>query len=184
MLSIIVLSSVFQNLIVLSAVPPPLARTPWLWGLQAIPLTAAQWEVNLQMGVALLALQMNNLLSFPPEARRLLSKDHFSPQTYWEWPSYLLTILLYRYRISLIWMLLSLDPLARMPSPQATELTRAVWPLYSLTLQLLVTSHISMVPFEVPMAICVPCWFQFKLEIESGARSQNLSTLLLLAFQK
>lgn len=71
---------------VLSAEPPPLARTPWLWGLQAIPLTAAQWEVNLQIGVELFALQMNSLLSFPPEARRLLSKDHFNPQTSWEWP--------------------------------------------------------------------------------------------------
>lgn len=85
-------SRVFQNLIVLSADPPPDASTPWLWGLHAIPFTAAQWEVNLQMGVVLLALQMNSLLSFPPDASRLLSKDHFSPQTSWVCPSYLETI--------------------------------------------------------------------------------------------
>jgi hypothetical protein len=87
MLSIRVLSSVFQNLIVLSAEPPPDARTPWLCGLQAMPFTAAEWDVNLQIGVVLLMLQMKSLLSLPPEARRLLSKDHFSPQTYWECPS-------------------------------------------------------------------------------------------------
>jgi hypothetical protein len=39
-------------------------------------------------------------------------------------------------------MLLSLEPLAKMPSPQATELTLALWPPYSLILQLLATSQI------------------------------------------
>ena len=92
MLSRRVPSRVFQNLMVLSADPPPLAKTPWLWGLQAIPLTAAQWLLNLQMGVELWALHMNSLLSLPPEARRLLLKDHFSPQTSWVWPSYLAMI--------------------------------------------------------------------------------------------
>ena len=92
MLSRRVPSRVFQNLMVLSADPPPLAKTPWLWGLQAMPLTAAQWLLNLQMGVELWALQMNSLLSLPPEARRLLLKDHLSPQTSWVWPSYLAMI--------------------------------------------------------------------------------------------
>lgn len=81
-------------------------------------------------------------------------------------------------------MLRSRDPLASILSPQATELTRALCPLYSLTLQLFVASHIYIVPLLVPMANCVPWLFQFKLEIESGAKSQNLRTLLLLAFQK
>lgn len=177
-------SSVFQNLIVLSAEPPPEAKTPWLWGLHAIPLTAAEWEVNLQIGVVLFALHMNNLLSLPPEASKLWSNDHLSPHTSWVWPSYFETIRLKRYLTSLIRILLSLDPLARIPSPHATELTRALWPLYSLTRQLLATSHSYIVPLLVPMAICEPWLFQFKLEIESGTRSQNLSTLLLLAFQK
>jgi hypothetical protein len=149
-----------------------------------MPFTAAEWEVNLQMGVVLFALQMNSLLSFPPEARRLLSKDHFSPHTSWVCPSYLETILVKRYLTSLIRMLLSLEPLAKIPSPHATELTRALWPLYSFTRQLFVTSQSYIVPLLVPMAIWEPCWFQFRLEIESGTKSQNFSTLLLLAFQK
>ena len=184
MLSSIDPSSVFQNLIVLSAEPPPEAKTPWLWGLQAMPLTAAVWDVNLQIGVVLFALQMNNLLSLPPEASRLWSNDHFSPQTSCVWPSYFETILLYRYLTSRMRMLLSLEPLARIPSPQATELTLALCPPYSLTLQLLVTSQSYIVPLLVPMAIWEPWLFQLRLEMESGTRSQNLSTLLLLAFQK
>ena len=129
-LSINELSKVFQNFIVLSADPPPEARTPWLCGSQAIPFTAAQWDVNLQIGVELWALQMNSLLSLPPDASRLLSNDHFKPQTSWVCPSYRDTILLWRSRISLMWIDRSLEPLASKPSPQATELTLEVWPAY------------------------------------------------------
>ena len=163
-----VLSRVFQNLIVLSADPPPLAKTPWLWGLQAIPFTAAQWLLNLHIGVELWALQMNNLLSFPPEANKLLLKDHFNPQTYWVCPSYLATMFDPFCLISLIWIVLSLDPVARRESFQATELTLALCPKYSVTLQFLTISQISVVPLLVPIEIWVPCWFQFKLDIESG----------------
>ena len=42
--------SVFQNLIHLSAVPPPDARSPWWWGDQAMALTAAMWSVNVYTG--------------------------------------------------------------------------------------------------------------------------------------
>ena len=86
MLSNNVLPSAFQNLIVLSAVPPPLANTPWFCGLQANPLTAALWPVNLQIGVELWILQTNNLLSLPPDANKLPSNDHFNPHTYCVWP--------------------------------------------------------------------------------------------------
>ena len=119
-------SRVFQNLMVLSAVPPPVASTPWLWGDHDMPFTAATWLLNLQIGVEEWLDQMNNLLSLPPDASRLLSKDHFSPQTYCECPSYLLVILLKRYRVSLRWMLRSLEPEASSESPQAKELTLAV----------------------------------------------------------
>lgn len=128
MLSISELSSVFQNLIVLSAEPPPLARTPWLWGLQANPFTAAQWLLNLQIGVELWGLHMYNLLSLPPEASKLLLKDHFNPQTSCVWFSYLLMMWLGLYLTSLSWIVLSLEPLAKRLSHHATELTRALWP--------------------------------------------------------
>lgn len=128
MLSKRVLSRVFQNLMVLSADPPPLAKTPWLWGLQARPLTAAQWLLNLQIGVELWALQMKSLLSLPPDANKLPSKDHFNPQTSWVWPSYLVTILFLRSLTSLSWIVLSREPLASRLSVQATELTLALWP--------------------------------------------------------
>jgi len=71
-----------------------------------------------------------------------------------------------------------------MLSAQATELTLALWLEYSLILQCFVASHNSTVPLLVPIAIWEPCWFQFKLEIESGVKSQNFTTLLLFAFQK
>lgn len=61
--------SVFQNLIVLSADPPPEARTPWVCGLQARPLTAAQCCENLLMGILDELDQIMSLLSFPPEAK-------------------------------------------------------------------------------------------------------------------
>lgn len=40
-------SNVFQNLILLSAEPPPEAKIPWLCGLHAIPFTAALCWLNL-----------------------------------------------------------------------------------------------------------------------------------------
>ena len=59
----------FQNLIVLSADPPPEASKPWRWGLQAIALTAATWSENLETGMFDLVFQTNSLLSLPPLAR-------------------------------------------------------------------------------------------------------------------
>ena len=41
---------VFQNLMHLSAVPPPDARSPWWWGDQAIAFTAAMWSVKVYTG--------------------------------------------------------------------------------------------------------------------------------------
>jgi hypothetical protein len=40
----------------------------------------------LPMGMVLWGLQMNSLLSFPPEASILLSNDHLRPHTYCVWP--------------------------------------------------------------------------------------------------
>lgn len=40
---------VFQNLMHLSAVPPPEARRPFWWGDQPMAFTAAEWSENLAM---------------------------------------------------------------------------------------------------------------------------------------
>jgi len=61
--------------------PPPEARRQDLCGDQAIPFTAALCNVNFARGILELTLQMNNLLSFPPEASCVSSKLHFSPHT-------------------------------------------------------------------------------------------------------
>ena len=59
--------NVFQNRIVLSAVPPPDANKPCWWGDHAKALTAAVWSENFSNGWLEWLLQINNLLSFPPE---------------------------------------------------------------------------------------------------------------------
>ena len=51
---------VFQNRIVLSAVPPPEARTPCWWGDQVRALMAAEWALCLWRGVAEDWLHTNN----------------------------------------------------------------------------------------------------------------------------
>jgi hypothetical protein len=62
-----------------------------LWGLQAKPLTAAQWSLNLWIGVLEEVDHIISLLSLPPEANWFPSNDHFRPHTYCVWPSYLRT---------------------------------------------------------------------------------------------
>lgn len=75
-----------------SAVPPPDARRLLWWGLQAMAFTAALWEENLKRGISDLdwfADQTISLLSLPPEARYLSSKDHLRPQISYLCPSIL-----------------------------------------------------------------------------------------------
>jgi hypothetical protein len=74
----------------LSAVPPPLATKFDCIGLQAMAFTAAWWEENLNRGMldlCWLDYQIFSLLSFPPEARNLSSKDHFRPHISCLWAS-------------------------------------------------------------------------------------------------
>lgn len=60
---------VFQNLMHLSAVPPPLTRRPCWWGDHEIAFTAAKWLPNLPTGSKLLWTDHTlSLLSFPPDA--------------------------------------------------------------------------------------------------------------------
>ena len=73
---------VFHILIDLSVDPPPVARTEFRWGDHAKALTAAVWSVNLPICRPILGSQINTRLSFPPDANKELSDDHFSPHIY------------------------------------------------------------------------------------------------------
>lgn len=165
-----------------SADPPPEAKTPWLWGLHANPLTAAQCWLNLLIGAVDRVFQIMSLLSLPPDAREYPSNDHFKPQTYCVWPCIIETISLELILVSWILMVLSLDPLARRLPCHESELTLALCPNMSWTLAFLYKSHISVTPWLLPIEICEPGWFQAILVIELGLISQNLTTLLLLPF--
>ena len=142
MLSSIVPLSVFQNLIVLSADPPPEANNPWLCGLHANPLTAAQWSLNLWIGVFEEVDHIINLLSLPPEASWFSSNDHFKPHTYWVWLSYLRTTYRSLYLISLKFIHLSREPVAIRFELHANELTLSEWPPISVNLIFFTASQI------------------------------------------
>lgn len=75
--------AVFQNLIHLSAVPPPDATRLCWWGDHAIALTAAVCSVSRSTGCCDRWFHTRSWLSFPPDASSRSSCDHFSPQT-WE----------------------------------------------------------------------------------------------------
>jgi len=119
---------VFQNLMVLSADPPPDAKTPWLWGFHARPFTAAQCWLNLFTGIVECVFHIKSLLSLPPEANDCPSNDHFKPQIYCVWPWYTDTKSLAFILTSWIFMLLSRDPLANKLPDHDSELTLALWP--------------------------------------------------------
>lgn len=73
--------NVFQNLMHLSAVPPPDANRPWWCGDHAIALTAAKWSVYVWTGATDCIFHTYSLLSLPPDAKYWLSGDHFKPHT-------------------------------------------------------------------------------------------------------
>ena len=84
---------VFQKRMHLSAVPPPLTRSPRWCGDQANALTAALCWANLNWGsrafvqpICYLADHIISLLSLPPLASCESSKEYFSPQTSYLWP--------------------------------------------------------------------------------------------------
>ena len=75
---------VFQNLMHLSAVPPPDAMRPCWCGLHAIAFTAAWCPTNRWMGSVLddwPGCQTIKRLSLPPLASSRSSGDHLSPHT-------------------------------------------------------------------------------------------------------
>jgi len=80
---------------------------------------------NLLTWVELLSDQTNSLLSFPPLARDYPSNDHFKPQTSCLWPVYrwiVLAAMLLFTRISVTWIDLSREPLAKVKSSLQAKL--------------------------------------------------------------
>ena len=148
---------VFQKRMHRSAVPPPLARRPCWYGDQAIAFTAAVCSWNRATGAAFRTLQMNSLLSLPPDASCCASNDHFRPHTSCLWPVRFPTVGSFA-RTSRRKMLRSRDPEAKVWAFQAKVPTRAACPLRVRTRSPFATSHSSTRPALVPTAKCVPRW--------------------------
>lgn len=177
--------SVFQNLMHLSAVPPPLHIIPCWCGFQAIALTAATCSLNFTNGFEYDPLcQMSNLLSLPPEASCCSSGLHLSPHTSYLCPSSFAKKSCFD-RISLWRIHLSLEPLLKNEFVQAMHPILPSCPLYDFTILYLVTSQFCRIPFEVPTARWFPVLLQLTLVICSeGPKSYNLVTLLVDALHK
>lgn len=121
--------SVFQNRIHRSAVPPPLAKSPWWCGDHAIAFTAAICSEYDCTGLKLCWFHTWSRLSLPPLARYWLSGDHLRPQTSWRCPTKRRSVpLCADVRVSRCSISLSRDPLDRMSPFQASAPTRAEWP--------------------------------------------------------
>lgn len=122
--------SVFQNLMVLSLVPPPEARRLFCLGHQARALTAALCWVKVNLGFDYpFKSQMHRLLSFPPLASWDPSNDHLSPHTSLVWAVKVLTMPLLWALTSWFIILVSRLPLERRFPFQAREETLPVCPL-------------------------------------------------------
>ena len=125
---------VFQNLMHLSAVPPPLHIAPCWCGDQAMAFTAATWSVNFTNGfVGFVLFHIINLLSLPPEANYCSSGLHLSPQTSYLWPSSFAKKS-FLARMSLCNIDLSLEPLLMNEVFQAMHPILPSCPAYLLTI--------------------------------------------------
>lgn len=175
---------VFQNLMHLSAVPPPLARRPLVWGDQAKALTAAKCEVNLQTGSLLFyCYHTRSLLSFPPDASCCSSYDHFSPHTSYLWLWRVLILSPFSLK-SLIKIFLSLEPEARTFEDHAIVPTLPSWPLRTLVIFPAYISHTWTSPLFVPMLRWCPLFDQHTEVTQSlEPKSWSFVTLELLADQ-
>lgn len=154
----------FQNLMHLSAVPPPVANRPAWFGFHAIALTAARCSPNFATGYSLFKFQIINLLSFPPLANCCPSNDHLRPQISCLWPI-CLWVMLYFILKSLLRIILSLEPVLNVEPFQAIELILPWWsPRVLITFPWLM-SHISVFPLSVPTAKWPPLLLQPTLVI-------------------
>jgi hypothetical protein len=175
---------VFLNRMVLSAVPPPDAKSPCWCGDQAIALTAAVWSLNFRIGSQEWLFQMSNLLSLPPEQSCCSSKLHFSPQISCLCPTSLLTkeLLIRKSRWRIV---LSREPVLIMVEFQAIAPTRLVCPCKIRSLFILLTSQIWTSPEFVPSPKREP-WSAHDTEVAESERprSHSFVTLEFAAFQR
>jgi hypothetical protein len=175
----------FQNLMVLSAVPPPETSSPCWWGDHARALTAAVCLKRLKVGELECKLHKLSLLSLPPEASCCWSNDHFRPQTYCLWPTILLTKSSF-VLISLIRIFLSLDPLAKtLFEFHPIAPTLAVWPLQVEIFFCLIQSQSYTSPIWVPTPKTLELGLEEQLVTKSlEASSTSRTTLEFPAFQR
>jgi hypothetical protein len=146
---------VFQNRIVLSAVPPPDANNPYWWGDHASALTAAECLESVLIGWFDERFHKNTLLSLPPEASCWPSNDHFSPHTYCLW-AISLSVKRLGSLVSRLRIILSFEPELKMWLLfQDIDPTLAVCPVRHLIILDLFASQSWTVPVLVPTAI----WF-------------------------
>lgn len=175
---------VFQNLMHLSAVPPPEAKRPFWWGLHPIALTAAVCSENLTRGCSpFYRLHTINLLSLPPDASCVSSNDHLKPHTSCLCPTSFWKNWLFALK-SLCKIFLSLDPVLTIDPFHATVPTLLRWPESVLTSLQWLVSQIWVSPLFVPTARWEPLWLQPTEVIESSiGTSQSFVTLLVHALQ-
>jgi hypothetical protein len=167
----------------LSSVPPPVARSPFWLGFQAMALTAALCSLNFASAFWLCMFQIISLLSLPPLANYCPSKDHLSPQTSYLWPVWV-WVILFLALMSLLMMVLSLDPVEIVEPFQETALTLPRWPPTVLTNLQWVVSQIWVSPELVPIARCCPLLLHPTLVIESSrGTSQSFLTWDVHALQ-
>lgn len=121
--------SVFQNFMVLSVVPPPVANSPLCHGHQAKAFTAALWPWRTCLYFPVLMSQIMARLSLLPEASP--QGSCLSPQTSPLCPSNLMLTLL-GLLTSCPKMEVSLEP-ENSTDPKLKEETRLKWPLITLS---------------------------------------------------
>lgn len=167
-----------------SAVPPPEASKPCWWGDQATALTAAMWSENVRTGLGDLPFHIISLLSFPPEQSCCSSGDHFSPQISCLWPTSLLISEVLAL-MSLLRMVLSLEPVLMTDEFQAMLPTRFEWPCNTLILLTLLMSQMWTSPLLVPNEKVGPLTAQpTEVTVSDNPRSHNFVTLELSPFQR
>lgn len=120
--------SVFQNRMQRSAVPPPLANSPWWCGDHAIAFTAAICSEYDWTGLNECWFHTYRRLSLPPLARYWLSGDHLRPHTSCRWPLKRRSDTNAGVRVSRCIINRSRDPLDKISPFHASAPTRAECP--------------------------------------------------------
>lgn len=120
--------NVFQKRMQRSAVPPPLANSPWWCGDQAIAFTAAMCSEYDWTGLSECWFHTYRRLSLPPLARYWLSGDHFRPHTSCRWPGSRRSDTSAGVRVSRCIINRSRDPLDKISPFHASAPTRAECP--------------------------------------------------------